>query len=173
MQTNCRLKKKPVLGTSDSLCLVLGYWQAMVHSHCSPICLLWFHKQREWMTYILLWGRGSHLVGGPAGRRAGTQQRVFNMPMIKGLRLRSYFYVLPRLHLLPCAKRPMYGGIFAGLICWKTRLCGDLCVHTLKLTLAETVGARCQNDPVRQTPHQRLLEASQQIECVCRWTRGN
>ncbi len=80
--TNCRrtsLLKQPDLGMSGALCLVLGYWQPLVHSHCSLACLLWFHKQREWMTYILLWGRGSHLVGGPAGRQAGTQWQGFNV----------------------------------------------------------------------------------------------
>lgn len=32
--------------------------------------LLCFHKQGEWVTYILVRGRGSHLAGGAAGRRA-------------------------------------------------------------------------------------------------------
>ena len=96
--TNCRLitslLKLPDLGMTGSLCLVSGYWQPLVHSHCSLACLLWFHKQREWMTYILLWGRGSHLVGGPAGRLA-RNDKVFMCGTIKGLTtdwiLEAYF----------------------------------------------------------------------------------
>lgn len=87
MLTNCRLTsllKQPDLGMSDCLCLVLGYWQPLVHSHCSLACLLWFHKQSEWPIYFSEGGEVTLLVDQQAGKLARSNKALM-CGTIKGL----------------------------------------------------------------------------------------
>lgn len=77
--TNCRLTsrlKQPIWGMSGSLCLVLGYWQPLVHSHCSLACLLRFHKHSEWPIYFSEGGEVTLLVDQQAGKLAHSDEAV-------------------------------------------------------------------------------------------------
>lgn len=91
-------------------CLVLGYWQATVHSHCSLIRLLWFHKQRVNDLYTSLREGKSPCCWTGWQASWHTAARFLICSMIKGLPPRSYFYALPGLQGFLVRKGQCMGG---------------------------------------------------------------